>query len=112
MEWNFDRVIAIAGIVLAVLVIGMGLGMDTKTEGEFRFVQGCFSLSALVLFVTMIIWAIQSNAHLLKQCIFVAVISALIGLSFLEGPVMVLQGGPRTVTDHRQKHLLSDLPWE
>jgi hypothetical protein len=89
MEWNIDRIIGVIGIglgiVLAVAAIGVGLGMDTKTQGEFRFVQGCFVFSALVLLAPMVVWGVKSQTELLTRLISVAIISALIAIALIEG---------------------------
>ena len=89
MEWNVDRIIGVvgigAGIVLAAIAIGVGLGMDTRTQGELRFVQGCFIFSALALFLPVVFWAIHTDLAPLKRWGIVGIASLLIGVCLVEG---------------------------
>lgn len=78
MEWSVDRIIGVVGIVLAAIAIGVGLGMDTRTQGELRFVQGCFIFSALALFILIVFWAIHTDAASIRGRVIVGVVSALI----------------------------------
>lgn len=88
MYWNADRILAVVGIGLGILALLLGLGvtlaMDAKTKGELRFANGCFVVSALMLFFSVGVWDMQTSASLAKRIAVVAICSAVIGVSLAE----------------------------
>jgi hypothetical protein len=88
MEWNFDRIVGVAGLVLGLIAILVGLGvalaMDPKTPGEHNFVRGCFAVSALLLLLSLGAWGVHTNVTLARRGFVVALACAVIGVSLTE----------------------------
>jgi hypothetical protein len=59
--------------------------MDTKTQGEFRFVQGCFIFSALAIFIPFVFWGIKSSASLSTRVAMSALPAALMATALITG---------------------------
>lgn len=88
MDWNIDRIMAVAGIGLGILALLLGLGatlaMDAKTKGELRFAYGCFVVSSLMLFFSVGIWGMRTDASLTKRVAIVTICSAIICICLIE----------------------------
>ncbi len=72
----------VVAIVFFLLAVGVGLGMDTKTKGEYWFVIGCFLASALI-FVSMVgVWNVNTEApvSIRAVCSIIALAIILFGL--------------------------------
>jgi hypothetical protein len=86
---SFDQELAIAGIVLGVLalLVGLGvtLGMDARTRGEFRFAVGCFILSACMLCCTVGVWQVATEIRWYQRFLISGCCFALIGVLLVEG---------------------------
>jgi hypothetical protein len=88
MEMSFDRVLGIAGVVLAVLGIAIGVGvaiaMDPKSKGEMMFSIGCFIFSGLVLCFTVGIWSFLTSTPALKRLAISTLLFSVVCISTVE----------------------------
>ncbi len=86
---SLELALAIAGIILAVLGILIGLGvtlaMDAKTRGEFRFAVGCFLFSAAILIAIVSAWDVTTEEHFVKRIFLTGLSFLLIGIPLVEG---------------------------
>jgi hypothetical protein len=88
MELSFDRLLGIAGIVLAVLGIVIGVGvaiaMDPKSKGEMMFSIGCFIFSGLVLCLTIGMWSFLASTPALKRLVVSTLLFSVVCVSTVE----------------------------
>lgn len=114
MEWNPDRVLAVIGIVLAIVLFMLGLGatlaMDAKTKTELRFAQSCFVVSALILMFSVGVWGMNTNARGIWRIIIVAVSFAIIGIGLVETPRWAKRRHQEASKEHEGTGASSALP--
>lgn len=86
---SFDQRLALAGIVLGIIALLVGLGvtlaMDAKTKGEFRFAVACFILSASMLCFTLGVWQVTTDVRWHQRFLISGCCFALIGVLLVEG---------------------------
>jgi hypothetical protein len=82
---SFDQRLAIAGIILGIVALGVTLAMDAKTKGEFGFAVGCFILSASMLCLTVGVWQVTTPTKWHQRFLISGCCFALICVLLMEG---------------------------
>jgi hypothetical protein len=75
---------AILALVTLAIGVGVTLGMDAKTRGEYRFAVGCFVLSFLIASCMVGMWDVKTEDYLVKRIAISGILFFLIGVSLTE----------------------------
>jgi len=76
--------LAIVGVGLAIIGLGVTIAMDAKTKGEFRFAVGSFAVSGVMLASTIIMWALNADSTMLRRMLISGALFAVLGISLVE----------------------------
>lgn len=114
MPMSIDRILAIAGIGIAILGIIIGIGvaiaMDPKGKGELFFSVGCFLCSGLMLCVVIGWWALLTDAVASKRILVVSPLFLLVCISMVEASRWV-RGRHEAVQPHESSRQKPSLPF-
>lgn len=84
MEFTFDRILGILGVIGIFVGLGVAIAMDPKSRGEMNFSVACFVFSGVALSLTIGIWAFKTDVPYVPRILLSAFLFAGVTVAMVE----------------------------